>query len=175
MPEAFRPYLFKSQLACLVPQACNGCMVETLHPESRSYAAHSYSAPALCSPRSEGRRNSCEAENCTHSEHAPLQGCREDILGVLCSSWPTQNMPTCQSHATNMPRFMPMFVQVKTTTNLKRQIEGTRERKHIFALRGMQLGQRQLAVGKEGGGRLRMLMRLVCSQVSKARKRFHVA
>ena len=26
-----------------------------------------------------------------------------------------------------MPRFMPMFVQVKTPTNLKRQIEGTLE------------------------------------------------
>ena len=39
----------------------------------------------------------------------------------------SKNMSTCQSHATNMPRFMPMFVQVKTPTNLKRQIEGTLE------------------------------------------------
>ena len=98
------------------------------------------SAQLLCSSlvlsrheRSEGRRNSCEAEKCTHSEqHAPLQGCREDISGVLCSSWPTQNMPTCQSHATNMPRFMPMFVQVKTPTNLKRQIEG-KPKESIFS------------------------------------------
>ena len=69
------------------------------------------SAQLLCSSlvlsrheRSEGRRNSCEAENCTHSEqHAPLQGCREDISGVFCSSWPTQkhvNMPkSCHKHA----------------------------------------------------------------------------
>ena len=69
------------------------------------------SAQLLCSSlvlsrheRSEGRRNSCEAENCTHSEqHAPLQGCRGDISGVLCSSWPTQkhaNMPkSCHKHA----------------------------------------------------------------------------
>ena len=101
------------------------------------------SAQLLCSSlalsrheRSEGRRNSCEAEKCTHSEqHAPLQGCREDISGVLCSSWPTQNMSTCQSHATNMPRFMPMFVQVKTPTNLKRQIEG-KPKESIFSHRG---------------------------------------
>ena len=67
------------------------------------------SAQLLCSSlvlsrheRSEGRRNSCEAENCTHSEqHAPLQGCRGDISGVLCSSWPTQK--TCQ-HAKVMPQ-----------------------------------------------------------------------
>ena len=99
------------------------------------------SAQLLCSSlvlsrheRSEGRRNSCEAEKCTHSEqHAPLQGCREDISGVLCSSWPTQkNMSTCQSHATNMPRFMPMFVQVKTPTNLKRQIEGKQKKAYFL-------------------------------------------
>ena len=69
------------------------------------------SAQLLCSSlglsrheRSEGRRNSCEAEKYTHSEqHAPLQGCREDISGVLCSSWPTHNMPNmpkpCHKHA----------------------------------------------------------------------------
>ena len=38
------------------------------------------------------------------------------------------NMP---SHATNMPRFMPMFIQVKTTNLKKTDREHTR-RKHIF-------------------------------------------
>ena len=41
-------------------------------------------------------------------------------------------MPTCQSHATNMPRFMSMFVQVKAPTNLKRQIEG-KPKESIFS------------------------------------------
>ena len=96
--------------------------------------------------RSEGRRNSCEAEKCTHSEqHAPLQGCREDISGVSCSSWPTQNMSTCQSHATNMPRFMPMFVQVKTPINLNKD-EG-KQKKTYF----LRLGRtsRSLAIGRQ--------------------------
>ena len=69
------------------------------------------SAQLLCSSlvlsrheRSEGRRNSCEAEKHTCSEqHAPLQGCLRDISGVQRSSWPTQNMSSmpnpCHKHA----------------------------------------------------------------------------
>ena len=98
------------------------------------------SAQLLCSSlvlsrheRSEGRRNSCEAEKCTHSEqHAPLQGCREDISGVLCSSWPNQNMP-------NMPKSCHKHAKVhadvcsgKNTYQSQKTDRGQTKRKHIF-------------------------------------------
>ena len=98
------------------------------------------SAQLLCSSlmlsrheRSEGRRNSCEAENCTHSEqHAPLQGCREDISGVLCSSWPTQkhvNMPkSCHKHA----KVHADVCSGKNTYQSQKTDRGHTRRKHIF-------------------------------------------
>ena len=102
------------------------------------------SAQLLCSSlvlsrheRSEGRQNSCEAENCTHSEqHAPLQGCREDISGVLCSSWPTQkhaNMPkSCHKHA----KVHADVCSGKNNYQSQKTGRGHTRRKHIFTKPG---------------------------------------
>ena len=98
------------------------------------------SAQLLCSSlglsrheRSEGRRDSCEAEKYTHSEqHAPLQGCREDISGVVCSSWPTQNMPNmpkpCHKHA----KVHADVCSGKNTYQSQKTDRGQTKRKHIF-------------------------------------------
>ena len=97
------------------------------------------SAQLLCSSlglspheRSEGRRNSCDAEKYTHSEQQHLF---RDVARTQVSyahHGQLKTCQTCQSHATNMPRFMPMFVQIKTPTNLKRQIE-SKPKESIFS------------------------------------------
>ena len=107
------------------------------------------SAQLLCSSlglsrheRSEGRRNSCEAEKYTYSEqHAPLQGCREDISGVLCSSWPNQNMP-------NMPKSCHKHAKVhadvcsgKNTYQSQKTDRGQTKRKHIFLVGGERVAE----------------------------------
>ena len=101
---------------------------------------HNYSAPALCSPdTSEARVGETAAKLKTALTQSNTHLFR-DVARTSQVSYAhhgqLKNMSTCQSHATNMPRFMPMFVQVKTPTNLKRQIEGTLE-ESIFSHRGV--------------------------------------
>ena len=109
---------------------------------------HSYSAPALCSPdTSEARVGETAAKLKTALTQSNTH-LFKDVAGTSQVSYAhhgqLKNMPTCQSHATNMPRFMPMFVQVKTPTNLKRQIEGTLEESIFLTKAGGRLGKARL-------------------------------
>ena len=92
---------------------------------------HSYSAPALCPPDTSEARVGETAARLKNTLTQSNTHLFRDVSGTSQVSsahhGQLKNMSTCQSHATNMPRFMPMFVQVKTPTNLKRQIEGTLE------------------------------------------------
>ena len=114
------------------------------------------SAQLLCSSlvlsrheRSEGRRNSCEAEKYTYSEqHAPLQGCLRDISGVFCSSWPTQkhvNMPkSCHKHA----KVHADVCSGKNTYQSQKTDRGHTRRKHIFLVGGERVAELRSGLGE---------------------------
>ena len=99
------------------------------------------SAQLLCSSlvlsrheRSEGLRNSCEAEK-AHLLRATCTSSRMSQGHLWClHHGQLKTCHACQNHVTNMPRFMPMFVQVKTPINLKKDRSRAHKRKHIFLL-----------------------------------------
>ena len=75
---------------------------------------HSYSAPALCSPdTSEARVGETAAKLKSALTQSNTHLFRDVARTSQVSYAHHGQLKTCQ-HATNMPRFMPMFVQVKT-------------------------------------------------------------
>ena len=119
--------LNKGEITCNCPKASQDFCFN-----QNKQAVHSYSAPVLCFPdTSEAKVGETAAKLKTAlTQSAPLQGCCEDISGVLCSSCQLKNMSTCQNHATNMPRFMSMFVQAKTPINLNK--DESKQKKTYF-------------------------------------------
>ena len=124
--------LNKGGMSCNCPRASQDfCVIQNKQA----------SAQLLCSSlvlsrheRSEGRRNSCEAEKSTLAQSKTHLFTDVSRTSLVSSAHHGQlkTCQTCQSHATNMPRFMPMFVQVKTPINLKKDRSRAHKRKHIF-------------------------------------------
>ena len=101
------------------------------------------SAQLLCSSlvlsrheRSEGRRNSCEAGKSTLAQsntHLFKDASRASLVSSAHhGQLKTCHACQCQNHVTNMPRFMPMFVQVKQPNNLTKDRSRAHKRKRIF-------------------------------------------